>query len=291
MQMALLDVPAAPPVDRWRSEAKLERLPDRLDVRWSETSPVLSKGVGRLDAYDYAVNPYRGCQFGCGYCYAALFVADERDRKEWGRWVVVKEQSLAQLRSAKLEGTKLYMSSATDPYQPIERELELTRALLKSFLRLRVPPRLVIQTRSPLVTRDIDLLKQFEHVRVNVSITTDNEETRRRFEPACPSISRRLATVRELREANIATNICVSPMLPIYRPDRFAEQLRATGANAVVITALHEGDTLFAAGTRPEGTEIARSMGYGKDRFQRTLRELSNRLDNLVSASVGFAPV
>lgn len=289
MQMALLDVPVAPLVDRWRSEVRESRA-ERLDVRWSETSPLLSKGVGRLSAFDYAVNPYRGCQFGCGYCYAALFVADEQDRRDWGRWVVVKERALGQIRSEQLSGAKLYMSSATDPYQPIEGDLKLTRKILEAFLRLRVPPRLVIQTRSPLVTRDIDLLHRFEHVRVNVSITTDSEEVRRRFEPSCPSISRRLATVRELREAGIETNICVSPMLPIHRPDRFAEQLRASGANAVVVTALHEGDTLFSAGTRPEAAQLARTMGHGRDRFTATLRELSNRLDNVVSASVGFAP-
>ncbi|MCC7434228.1 MAG: radical SAM protein [Methanoregulaceae archaeon] len=290
MQLALLDVPVAPLVDRWRSESPLPRVSEHLDVRWSETSPVLNRGTGHLRDYDFAVNSYRGCQFGCSYCYAALFVPDEQDRKAWGRWVVVKERSVAQVRSKQIDGLKLYMSSATDPYQPIERELELTRGLLEEFLAKRTPPRLVIQTRSPLVTRDIDLLARFPHVRVNVSITTDNEEVRKRFEPSCPSISRRLAAVRELREAGIKTHICVSPMLPIHNPARFAEQLRASGANAVVVTGLHEGDTLFAAGTRPEGVAQARQLGHGRDRVSVVLRELGNRLDNLVSTTAGFGP-
>ncbi len=289
MQLALLDVPIDPPAQRWRSEAP-PRLPERLDVRWSETSTLLSPGVGQLAAYDFAVNPYRGCQFGCAYCYAALFVADESDRANWGRWVVVKERSVAQLHAKRLDGAKLYMSSATDPYQPIERELELTRSLLEAMLAKRHVPRLVIQTRSPLVTRDIDLLRRFPHVRVNMSITTDSEDVRKRFEPSCPSISRRLAAVRELKQAGIKTHICVAPMLPIHNPARFAEQLRATGADAVVASALHEGHALFAAGTRAEGADLARQMGHGRSRFLSNLRVLESRLDNLVSPAIGFAP-
>lgn len=288
MQPALFELPNV--VNSPRKMHATPRTSEKLDVRWSESSPLFSPGVGRLAAYDYAVNPYRGCQFGCNYCYATLFVADEKDRLYWGRWVVVKDGSLRQTQSKRLDGAKLYMSSATDPYQPIERELELTRAILEAFLAQRELPRLVIQTRSPLVVRDVDLLSRFQHLRVNFSITTDNEEVRKRLEPNCPSISRRLAAVRELREAGIKTNICVSPMLPIHNPSRFAEQLRATGANAIVATPFHEGDALFMAGTRPEGSELARALGYTRTRYDRTLRELANRLDNLVPAATGFAP-
>ena len=103
--------------------------------------------------------------------------------------MTVKENALALLerkRRSTLLGKTIYMSSVTDPYQPIEKRLGLTRELLR-ILAERYQPRLVIQTRSPLVTRDVDLLRRFEHVQVNMTITTDSEEVRRAFEPTCPN--------------------------------------------------------------------------------------------------------
>ena len=85
----------------------------------------------------------------------------------------------------------------TDPYQPVERTLELTRDLLRE-LADHHQPRLVVQTRSPLVTRDLDLLVRFEHVQVNVTVTTDDDEVRRAFEPSCPNNRVRLKAVGEV---------------------------------------------------------------------------------------------
>ncbi|MGM3366965.1 SPL family radical SAM protein, partial [Escherichia coli] len=87
---------------------------------------------------------------------------------------------------------------ATDPYQPLEAKVELTREILKLLSQPEHQPTLVIQTRSPLVTRDIDLFRRFENLRVNLSITTDSDLVRRDFEPGCSSIERRLEAAREL---------------------------------------------------------------------------------------------
>lgn len=177
--------------------------------------------------FDYTINPYRGCLFGCSYCYARQFVYEDAGKKAaWGEWVEVKKNAVEALQreSHKLTGKTVFFSSATDPYQPIERTLGLTRALLETLL-LAFPARVHLQTRSPHVTRDIDLFKRFgDTLTVGVSIPTDSDVVRRAFEPRAPSIARRLAAARELKEAGIQTTASVAPLLP-STPVRLARLL------------------------------------------------------------------
>jgi DNA repair photolyase len=177
--------------------------------------------------YDYTINPYRGCLFGCSYCYASRFVHEDADKRaEWGDWVEVKRNALDALQreSHKLCGKRIFFSSATDPYQPVELRLRLTRALLEALL-LAFPARLHIQTRSPHVVRDIDLFQRFgETLTVGISVPTDSDVVRRAFEPRAPSISRRLKTARILKEAGIVTIASVAPLLPCT-PRRLARLL------------------------------------------------------------------
>ena len=175
--------------------------------------------------YDFSINPYRGCMFGCSYCYASKFVHDDASKKaEWGRWVEVKKNAVDALQreSQKVFGKTIFFSSATDPYQPIERKLELTRSLLQVLL-FAFPKRLHIQTRSPLVIRDIDLFLKFgASLDVGISIPTDSDAVRKVFEPRAPSISRRFAAARRLKDAGIRTTASVAPLLPCT-PDRLAK--------------------------------------------------------------------
>src|SRR5438093_4716505 len=142
----------------------------KTEVLYKMASSILSPASGFLETYDFTLNPYSGCSFGCTYCYAAFFARLEEHHQNWGYWVHVKEnalQLLIKFRKKPLQGKRIYMSSVTDPYQPVEKELELTRSLLKELADYH-QPRLVIQTRSPLATRDIDLLKRFETLQVNM---------------------------------------------------------------------------------------------------------------------------
>lgn len=177
--------------------------------------------------YDYTINPYRGCAFGCAYCYASRFVYDDADKKtEWGRWVEIKQNAVDALQreSRKLYGKTVCVSSATDPYQPLERKLGLTRALLEVLL-LAFPARVHIQTRSPHVVRDTDLLARFgPTLDVGISLPTDSDVVRRAFEPRAPSIARRLAAARHLKEAGIRTTASIAPLLPCT-PERLARLL------------------------------------------------------------------
>ena len=154
---------------------------------------ILTRATGFMDAYDYTLNPYSGCFFGCTYCYAAFFSRDAEKRANWGYWVGVKENAVALLEKRKpgaLDGKLIYMSSVTDPYQPVERELGLTRRLLEVMADRLDKPKLVVQTRSPDVVRDCDLFRRIEEnggrVQVNMTATTDDEDIRRTFEPFLP---------------------------------------------------------------------------------------------------------
>src|SRR5262245_27079161 len=105
-----------------------------------------------------------------------------RPKEDWGRWLQAKVNAvaLARKQAPKVAGQAVYVSSVTDPYLPAERGLGLTRGILEELVPYQ--PRLLIQTRGPLVVRDFDVLSQFRAVRVNMSIPTDSEDVRRAFE-------------------------------------------------------------------------------------------------------------
>ena len=126
-------------------------------VSYGPTREILTRATGFMDAYDFTLNPYSGCSFGCTYCYAAFFSGSKEKRDDWGLWVQVKENAielLAKHPPGSLDGKLIYMSSVTDPYQPVERTLKLTRGLLE-IMAERHKPKLVVQTRSPDVVRDL----------------------------------------------------------------------------------------------------------------------------------------
>lgn len=182
--------------------------------------------VGALRGrYAYSLNPYRGCAFGCAYCYAKGFTHDPELERSWGGWVRVKRNApeLLYRDAARLAGARVFMSSATDPYQPAERTHRLSRACLRVMLSMLPGPEHVhIHTRSPYVLDDLDLLRAWgERVEVAMSITTDDDAIRRIFEPHAPAIPRRLRTLRALSEAGVRTAASVSPALP-SDPERLA---------------------------------------------------------------------
>ena len=262
------------------------------DLTYRAARSILTRGAGFMAAYDYTLNPYEGCTFGCTYCYAAFFARDKQKQDRWGDWVTVKENALALLerkRRSTLHGKTIYMSSVTDPYQPIEKRLELTRELLR-ILAERYQPRLVIQTRSPLVTRDLDLLRRFEHVQVNMTITTDSEEVRRAFEPTCPNNRVRLRAIQEVHEAGIDACITLTPLLPVEDPEALAWSLSATGVQRFIVQPFHPQRGKFVAGTRDAAMEMVEKYRWDRQRYNEVLRVLRERLPNLGEGKEGFAP-
>jgi DNA repair photolyase len=196
---------------------------------------------------------------------------------------------LVKKRKKPLTDKTIYMSSVTDPYQPIEKDLELTRALLEELLAYH-QVRLVVQTRGPLVTRDIDLLKQFPFAQVNMTITTDDDEVRRVFEPHCASTQRRLDAIRQIRDVGIQACITMTPLLPVRDPDEFASKLLATGVERFVVHAFHATRSRFVAGTGQAALELSEKMGWTPARYAEVVKILRQRLPELREGKIGFSP-
>ncbi|HEX2079706.1 MAG TPA: radical SAM protein [Longimicrobium sp.] len=256
-----------------------------------DAKQVLTPATGFMSAFDYTLNPFVGCSFGCSYCYAAFFTSTPERREHWGYWVDVKRNAVEQLRRARgLFGKKIYMSSVTDPYQPIERELELTRGMLEVMAEPERQPRLVVQTRSPLVARDADLLAKLRHVRVNMTITTDDEAIRKRFEPMCPSNDRRIEALMQVKRAGARIGVCITPMLPLRDPARFADRLASLEADVYVAQPFKPSRGPFAASTRQMATDILHEFGWDDRRYRRAFDELRARLPHLYEGQDGFMP-
>lgn len=256
------------------------------------SSSILSKASGYIGSYDYTLNPYSGCAFGCSYCYAASFAPTRDKRENWGSWVDVKENALELLKKKRkrpLIDQTIYISSVTDPYQPIERKLQLTRGVLQELLDYH-SVKVVIQTRSPIVTRDIDLLTRFTYARVNVTITTDDDEVRRAFEPRCPSIQQRMDAVQQVAAAGIFTAVTMAPLLPVRQPQAFAERLRATGARRFVTQYFQPKCGPFAGGTAEEALLLAELLKWTPQRYAEVRAIMGAALPNLYEGRDGFAP-
>ena len=231
-------------------------------VDYVTSRQILTKATGFMSSYDFTLNPYSGCTFGCSYCYAAFFNYDVSKKQTWGEWVTVKENAvdlMQKLREGSLNGKRIYMSSVTDPYQPIESKLEITRSLLNDLAQQH-KPKLVIQTRSPSVTRDIDLFHRIEEnggrVQVNMTITTDDDSIKKSFEPSCPSNTKRLEAISQIRASEIDSCITLTPLLPINDSRQFVSRLIDSGVRQFIIQPFHFRKGRFVAGTRDQALNL-----------------------------------
>ena len=274
-------------------------------VGYRRIGEVLNPGNGFLRDYDHSLNPYGGCSFGCTYCYAAFFQRTKAQQDTWGEWVTVKENApdlIAGLPAGKLDGKRIYMSSVTDPYQPVERKSLITRRILE-LMAQRHAPRLVVQTRSPLVTRDIDLFGKIEErggrVQVNMTVTTDDEDVRKTFEPGCPSNPARLKAIGKVQKAGIQSCITMTPLLMVRDLDGFADSLLATGVERFILQGFHFEKGDFIRQTREEAFRImAEKLGCTardfRPAYERHCREarrvLAERLPQMGEGQRGFAP-
>ena len=277
----------------------------RVDVEYGTTREVLTKATGFMDEYDFTLNPYGGCSFGCTYCYAAFFSKTKEQRDRWGYWVMVKENALELLERRKrgaLDGKLIYMSTVTDPYQPIERQLDLTRSLLE-VLADRHSPKLVVQTRSPDVIRDCDLFRKIEErggrVQVNMTVTTDDEDIRRAFEPFCPSNVVRLDAISEVHAEGLDSCITMTPLLWLNKPYAFAERLLDTNIEKFIVQPFHFQRGKFVAGTRDRAVDImAEKLNCDRasfrerytEEYERSLEALNTTLPELGQGKDGFKP-
>jgi len=170
--------------------------------------------LSKSKVYDYTVNPYRGCSNACRYCYAAFMKRFTGHREPWGEFVDVKinaPEVLAKEITRKPMG-RVWVSGVCDPYQSAEKKYRLTRKCLEILVMSGWP--VTIQTKSPLVLRDIDILKTSEKVEVGFSITTAEEKIRRIFEPEASPINERIYALKSLHANRIKTFVMIAPLLP-----------------------------------------------------------------------------
>ncbi len=164
--------------------------------------------------YDYVINPYVGCQHSCQYCYARFIKKFTGHTEPWGQFVDIKTNAvdLLQVEVRKKKRAKVWISGLCDPYQPLESEYKLTRGCLEILAENDWP--IVIQTRSPLVLRDIDIIRKAKNPEAGLSVTTADDDIRKLFEPHAPSIKERLDTLDELHRSGIRTYAMIAPALP-----------------------------------------------------------------------------
>jgi DNA repair photolyase len=216
--------------------------------------------------FDSSVNPYRGCEHGCAYCYARPtheylgFSAG----LDFESRILIKQDAAALLRAELSKPSwrpqVVAMSGVTDPYQPIEKKMEITRACLKVLADFRNPVGIV--TKNALVTRDIDLLSRLSRhdaVAVYLSITTLDAGLSSVMEPRCSQPLRRLEALRRLAEAGIPCGVMVAPVIPGLTDHEIPRILEAAAD----------------AGARTAGTIMLRLPGEVADLFESWLRTLS----------------
>jgi DNA repair photolyase len=164
--------------------------------------------------YDYVINPYVGCQHGCSYCYARYIKRFSGHLEPWGLFADVKINAPELLRKeiTKKKRGRVWISGLCDPYQPLELKYELTRKCLEILVANEWP--VTIQTRSPLVLRDLDILKGAKDLEAGLTITTADDKIRRLFEPYATSVEDRLDTLEELHQSGIRTYAMIAPVLP-----------------------------------------------------------------------------
>ncbi len=192
-----------------------------MQIREIEAKHILTRS--KLNAGGYTINPYVGCRHACVYCYACFMKRFSRHDEPWGEFVDVKinaaELFVQDFRKVQ-DGEGAFIGSATDAYHPPEIKYELTRKILQKIVDVRknslIPKDFSVSllTKSDLVLRDIDLLKQIPGVEVGFSVSMPNEKARQLFEPGAKSVERRVAALKTLREEGIATFAFIAPIMP-----------------------------------------------------------------------------
>jgi DNA repair photolyase len=175
--------------------------------------------------HDYCVNPYTGCEVGCIYCYAALFMRRYSGHSEpWGEFVDVKVNAPALLAKqiVKAKRGTIWFASVCDPYQPLEERYGLTRRCLEVIIGRDFP--VEIQTKSARVRRDLDVIRRIPEVEVGFTIATDEETIAGMFELRASPVGERIEVLREFKAAGVSTFAFAGPLLP-GNPERLAALL------------------------------------------------------------------
>ncbi len=256
-------------------QTEKDERPHRTVYYKDATSTVLTRNDSPDIGFEFSINPYRGCEHGCIYCYARPtheylgFSAG----LDFESKIIVKENAPELLRrelsSPKWKPQVVAMSGVTDCYQPVERQLKITRRCLEVFAEFRNPVGIV--TKNQLITRDVDLLAELARhnaVSVYISVTTQDSELARVMEPRTSMPQARLQAIRELSAAGVPVNVMVAPVIPGLTDHEMPSILKSAAE----------------AGARSAGYVVLRLPYAVKDLFAQWLEtHFPNRKDSVLN--------
>ena len=265
-----------------------------VEHRFADARTILSRTSGfiREAGFTHSLTPARNCTFGCSYCYVPTMRVQgglqPEDWRRWGQFTTFK-QNAAELLARELRPEQvIYCSPLVDPYQPGE---ELMPRILETLLA--APPAvLVIQTRSPLILRDVALLQRLK-ARVSFSVTSNRADVLRHYEVHCAPYEERLAAIRTLNAQGVETFVTLAPLLPADIDALMADVLEAS-PHALIADPLHIRATKQrGATTREAALEIARRRGeqdWFEPQFQADLLERMRGIAAEAGRAFGTGP-
>ena len=226
----------------------------RFQIFEAEAKSALSATSGFIAqaGFTHSLSPARNCTFACTYCYVPSMGIygglKPQDWQRWGQFTTFKSDAAGLLREQLRADQVIYCSPLVDPYQPAEETAQRMPGILEQVFER--PPRIfVMQTRGPLILRDLLKLVEISRrtrLRVSFSLTTNREDVRRLYEPHCATFDERIATIRRLREAGIATYATLAPLLPCDPEELALKALEVTEFDII-------GDPLHVRAVKPRG--------------------------------------
>jgi len=227
-------------IARLAAEGESIRLGHEVEYFTLPIRSLLNRSTGERMPFTWTINPYRGCEFACKYCYARYTheFMEMRDGIEFEQKIFVKQHAAGLLRQELRQvksGEEIAIGTATDPYQPAEKRFEITRGIVEELARHH-GLELGIVTKSNLVLRDVDLLREISRnnkLFVNLTITTLNADLARILEPRAPRPDLRLDAMSKLNQAGVPAGVICAPVLPgITDSPRDLDKLVRTVAQA-----------------------------------------------------------
>ena len=205
-----------------------------------------------LPHVDFVMNPYTGCAFACAYCYASFMgrFVDE-PLSNWGNYVYAKTNAVelldAKLSKMRNKNKSIMLASVTDAWQYIDKKYELTRGLLQTLVKHNYPGKIVCLTKSDLILRDLDLIKQLANVEVGFTITSTKNEVSKSLEVFAPNVEKRLDALQQFCQAGIKTYVFIGPVFPYFMNnkeelDDLFKQIKLAGNNDIYIDMLNTKD-------------------------------------------------
>lgn len=245
-------------VERADDDSSIEMAPETV-LRAMQARRIISSNQSPDIPFDRSINPYQGCEHGCVYCYArpSHSYLDLSPGLDFETKIFYKPNAVTQLLSEwskpAYECKPITIGANTDPYQPAEKKLKLTRQLLEAFLRHRHPVSLI--SKGILMRRDLDLLCELAALRlcsVAISVPTADNELKRRLEPRVPAALARFRLMQDLADRGVPVSLLMAPIIPAVN-DREIEQIVSTAAangarhaSYVLLRLPHELKAIFA---------------------------------------------